>query len=136
MGYSVDWLIKDRLILLNTSGDISIEEIEAIDRDIIQLLEAGQAPVHILADMKELGKFPFDLISMRRAATYLNHPKLGLIMAYGVSRIAASFAQLLTQLAGVRLRFSRDYAEAVTSLAAEDAHIKALLESGKLPAEK
>jgi len=70
---------------------------------------------------------------VRRAATYLQHPKLGLIVAYGVSRIASSFSQMLTQIAGVKLRFARNHDEAVQLLMAEDAEIKALIEANDLP---
>ncbi|MDW8299511.1 MAG: hypothetical protein RML95_09250 [Anaerolineae bacterium] len=86
-----------------------------------------------MLDLKELGKFPFDLLSGRRAATYLEEPNLGWIMAYGTSRLASSFAQLLTSLAGVKMRFVRDYVHAINFLAAEDARIKALLDAGELP---
>ncbi len=131
----IDWLIKDRLILLQISGDISFEDIEGINAKLTELIRAGEPPVHMLADLKELGRFPFDLVGMRRAAGYLEEPNLGLIMAYGASSLASSFAQLMTSLAGVRMRFVRSYTQAIQMLAAEDARIKALLEAGKIPAE-
>lgn len=134
--YVIDWLIKDRLILLQVSGDITFEDIESINAKLTELIHTGEPPVHMLADLKELGRFPFDLVGMRRAATYLEDPNLGLIMAYGTSSLASSFAQLLTSIAGVRMRFVRNYAQAIQVLAAEDARIEALLEAGKIPVER
>jgi hypothetical protein len=133
MPYNVDWLIKDRLILAVISSDLTLEDIAAFNQSVTALLDAGHAPIYMLADVKDLGKFPFDLISVRRASTYLQHPKLGLVMAYGASRIASSFAQLLTQIAGVKLRFVQSYADALKHLMAEDAEIKALVEANDLP---
>lgn len=134
--YVIDWLIKDRLILLQVSGDITFEDIESINAKLTELIHTGEPPVHMLADLKELGRFPFDLVGMRRATTYLEDPNLGLIMAYGTSSLASSFAQLLTSIAGVRMRFVRNYAQAIQVLAAEDARIEALLEAGKIPVER
>lgn len=134
--YIVDWLIKDRLILLQINGDVALEDIEKINAELITLIRAGQPPVHMLADLKELGRFPFDLIGVRRAATYFEEPNLGLIMAYGTSSLASSFSQLLTSIAGVRMRFVRNYTQALQALASEDAHIKALLAEGKIPLER
>ena len=54
-------------------------------------------------------------------------------MAYGAARIASSFAQMLTQIAGVKLRFVQSHTDALKHLMAEDAEIKALVEEGKLP---
>ncbi|MFQ3534269.1 MAG: hypothetical protein SNJ58_00190 [Aggregatilineales bacterium] len=136
MPHNIDWLIKDHVILLHISGDLLLEEIEAINTELTELLQAGKPPVHLVADVKELGKFPFDLISVRRASTYMQEPNLGMIAVYGTSRIAASFAQLLTSLAGVRMRFVRDYSEALRALAPEDARIKALMDDGKVPTER
>lgn len=136
MPYTVEWLIKDHLILLYANGDIPIEGVEAINAEILNLLDEGKPPVHVFADVKDLSRFPFDLVSVRRAMSYFQHPNVGLIMAYGTSRLAASFAQLLTSIAGVRLRFVRDYNEAIRVLAAEDVRIKALLDEGKVPAER
>jgi len=133
MPHNVEWLIKDRLILAVISGDMPLEDIAAFNQSVTALLDAGRSPIYMLADVKDLGKFPFDLISVRRASTYLQHPKLGLVMAYGASRIASSFAQLLTQIAGVKLRFVQSYTDALKHLMAEDAEIKALVEANDLP---
>jgi hypothetical protein len=133
MAYSVDWLIKDRLIFVSISGDITLEDVAALNESITALLDAGQAPIHMLADIKDMGKFPFDLISMQRTSTYLKHPKLGLVMMYGASRIASSFAQMITQIAGIKLRVVQSYTDALKHLMEEDAEIKALVEEGKVP---
>jgi N-acyl-L-homoserine lactone synthetase len=136
MSYIVDWLVKDHLILVQVSGNLPLEDVEIINAKLTELLRAGQPPVHMLADLKELGRFPFDLISMRRASTYLQEPNLGLIMAYGASSLASSFAQLLTSIVGVKMRFVRSYEQALQALAAEDSRIKALLDEGKIPPER
>jgi hypothetical protein len=120
-------------MIVQISGDITLEDIAEINDEIVALLYAGRAPIHMVTDLKHLGKFPFDLIGVRRAATYLQHPKLGLSVAYGVARLASSFAQLLTQIAGVKLRFVQSYADALKHLMAEDAEIKALVEANDLP---
>jgi hypothetical protein len=133
MPHKIHWLIPNRLMIVQISGDIAIEDIAEINAEIVALLDAGRAPIHIITDLKHLGKFPFDLIGVRRAATYLQHPKLGLIVAYGVARLASSFAQMLTQIAGVQLQFAHDRSEALQLLMAEDAEIKTLIETSDLP---
>lgn len=128
MPHIVNWLIENCLVLIKVSGDVSVEDAEVINAEVVALLRAGEPPVHVLSDLTELRKFPFDLIGMRRALSYLQEPNLGWVMAYGPSSIASSFARLLTSLVRVRLRFVRDQADALNVLAGMDARIKALIE--------
>ncbi len=133
MPHKIQWLVPDRVIIAQISGDIAIEEVTEINREFTALLDAGRAPIYIINDLRHLGKFPFDLIGVRRATTFFRHPKLGLVVAYGAMRPASVFSQVLTQIAGVKLRFARNHDEAVQLLMAEDAEIKALIEAGDLP---
>lgn len=137
LNYSIDWLVKNQVIFLwvsgDISGDVSAAFFEQMNAKVVELLRAGEPPVHVLIDAQELGKFPFDLLSGRHLATYLEEPNLGLITMYGASRLASSFGQLLTSIAGVQMHLMRDYAHAIHVLAAKDPRLRVLLSSGELP---
>lgn len=132
MPHTVEWLIQGRIIAVQVNGNITLQDVADIDQKTIALLDSAQTTVHIIADLEALGKFPFDVIGMRRTATYLQHPQLGLIVAYGTSYIASTFAQLLTQLAGVRLHFARNRDEALKRLMAEDAALTTPIKQHRL----
>jgi hypothetical protein len=131
----VNWLIEDQVIISHIVGDISLDEIKRASEEISALIDTGTEKVHLFVDVKALGRFPFDLIGLRKTAVYLQNPKLGYIAVYGASRMAGNFAQMLISLSGVQARFVRDYAEALNYLAQHDPHLKAALEAGTLPTE-
>jgi hypothetical protein len=135
MPQNSSWLIEKQVIIAYVIGDITVEEMQAADGEVAARLSEGEPPVHILADIKEMGRFPFDLIGLRKTTNYLKHPNLGHIAVYGASRMASSFAQMLMSLAGVKTRFVRDYTDALNYLAQHDPRIKAALEAGTIPAE-
>ncbi len=129
------WLIEKQVLIAYVIGDITMEEMRASDAEITAFISSGTPPVHLLADIKDMGKFPFDLIGLRKTTTYLQHPNMGHIAVYGASRMASSFAQMVMSLAGVKARFVRDYTEAIHYLASVDPRIKEALEAGTIPAE-
>lgn len=129
------WLIEKQVIIAYVIGDTTIEEMQASDRALDALVSAGTPPVHILADIKDMGRFPLDLIGLRKTTTYLQHPNMGHIAVYGASRMASSFTQMLASLAGVKVRFVHNYTEAINYLASVDPRIKEALEAGAIPAE-
>lgn len=132
MPYAISWLIERYVIFSRTIGDIAYEDLKGYNAAIVALLDQGEAPVHVVRDVSQQGDFPFDPIAVRRALTYLGHPKLGLIVAYGTARKSSVFGRLLTSLAGVRMRFVRDHADALSALTAEDARLKALIADDNL----
>ncbi|MFQ3534268.1 MAG: hypothetical protein SNJ58_00185 [Aggregatilineales bacterium] len=127
MPYTISWLVEKYVILSRTIGDIAYEDLEGYNAAILALLDDGEAPVHLVRDVSQQGDFPFDPIAVRRALTYLHHAKLGLIVAYGTARKSSIFGKLLTSLAGVRMRFVRDHADALRVLAAEDVRLRVLI---------
>lgn len=130
--YTIEWLIEDTVIFLRLSGDLSLADARAIDAELARLTRAGKPPVHTVADLSELGKFPFDLISTVQINTHAKEPNIGWIVAYGSpSRFANTFAQLLAKVARVKFRFAHDKDEALRVLCAEDARLKALIETSK-----
>jgi hypothetical protein len=135
MQQNIAWLIEKQIIILHVTGDVALEEMQVADAEINAHLTAGDPPVHMLVDIKEMGKFPFDLIGLRKTTNYLQHPNLGHITVYGASRMASSFAQMIVSLAGVKARFVRDYTDALNYLAQHDPRIKAALEAGTIPTE-
>ncbi|MCE7948192.1 MAG: STAS/SEC14 domain-containing protein [Chloroflexi bacterium CFX4] len=135
MPQNIAWLIEKQIIIIYATGDVTLEEMQANDAEMAAYLAAGDPPVHMLADIKDLGRFPFDLIGLRKTTTYLQHPNLGHIAVYGASRMASSFAQMIVSLAGVKARFVRDYVDAINYLAQHDPRIKEALEAGTIPKE-
>ncbi|MCS6873047.1 MAG: hypothetical protein NZ571_16510, partial [Anaerolineae bacterium] len=89
--HDIHWLIEGVLIFSRTSGDGSIEEMGAIDARLLELIRVGTPPVHILSDLSNLGRMPFDVVGMQRSLKHMKDPNLGLIVVYGTTRLAANF---------------------------------------------
>ena len=53
MDYSIEWLIPQRLILFKLWGKISLDESRLINETFGKMIEAGEAPVHIIGEVGE-----------------------------------------------------------------------------------
>ncbi|MCE7948194.1 MAG: hypothetical protein DYG88_12270 [Chloroflexi bacterium CFX4] len=131
----VKWLVDDIVIFSQAIGDLDAADIQATDAKIQSILERGTPPVHVLTDARQVGKFPLDLVGLRRMVNSLRNPRLGYTVIYGAPQLAANFGQMLMRLAGVRGQFVRDYDAAISFLAAQDERIKQRLAAGQIPTE-
>ncbi len=131
----VRWLIEDFVIFSQAIGDLVAVDIQTTDAEIQAMIERGTPPVHVLTDASRVGKFPLDLVGLRRMVNSLRNPKLGYTVTYGAPPIAASFGQMLIRLAGVRGQFVRDYEAAISFLAAHDERVKQQLAAGLFPTQ-
>ena len=128
----VRWLVDDFIIFSQAIGVLSVADIQATDAEIQAMVERGTPPVHILTDASRVGKFPPDLIGLRRMVNSLHNPELGCTVTYGAPPVAANFGQMLIRLAGVRGQFMRDYEAAIRFLAEQDERVKQRLAAGLL----
>jgi hypothetical protein len=131
----VKWLVNDIVIFSQAIGDLSAADIQATDAEIQAMIERGTPPVHVLTDARQVGKFPLDLVGLRRMINSLRNPRLGYTVIYGAPQLAANFGQMLMRLANVQGQFVRDYDEALSFLAAKDERVKIRLAAGQLPTQ-
>jgi hypothetical protein len=78
MAVEISWHIEKRMILVDVDGNLSIEELEQMSKDIETLLDEGEAPVHIIFDLSHASPRPVKASEISKASQFLKHPKLGL----------------------------------------------------------
>ena len=123
--YVAGRIVHARLVQLN-----SIQDAQQIDQLIRQYLDSGNgALVHLLLDHNALVKPALSPQESQQHTTYLRHPMLGWVVAYGGSRQLGAYSKALHN--GTRFHRSPDLAHALRFLRDVDITLPDL-NSGKL----
>lgn len=122
MSYQTTWYpgYEGRIVLQKYGDVLTIEEIIASNDATLKLLHAGQAPVHIVADIRTVRQFPTRIGQLKDAANYLADPAAGWLTLVGGSTLMTSFATLVTRVTGTRFRTFHLPDEALDFLGRED----------------
>ncbi len=108
MPYKYNWYIKGHIVSAEVWGDQTLEELEASNADLIQLIEEYDNPkVHVIFNDEKLNSIPVSLLKMRQTLTYGTHPKLGWVVMTGdkENTIADFLMVMLAKL--IRARYIR-----------------------------
>src|SRR5687767_14970843 len=84
MPISTFWLLEQRIIGVRDYGDITLTELRQTNADVIAMLDAGSAPVHLLLDLTALRKFPTLISASANTMSFLHHPALGYVAVWGI----------------------------------------------------
>ena len=102
MSHTVEWLLSERVILVNLEGDLTIDDLEDFSNDIVSLLEEGQSPVHIMISDANVGKIPVQLNQVQKKLGFIRHPALGWLVAVGeVNPLINYIVPTIMKIAGV-----------------------------------
>ena len=74
---TVEWYIPNRVIYVRWSQTITLDEIHDINAQIIELLDQGDVPVHIVGDSSQVEHLQFLSHHFRRHKNFVEHPMLG-----------------------------------------------------------
>ncbi len=77
MNYKLEWHVPKRVIYVTVSGDVSLEELEQFNHYMIEYLEQGKAPVHLVSVGENIKRVPTNLMEIKKTITYLQHPNMG-----------------------------------------------------------
>src|SRR5690349_17122276 len=83
MTVSVTWKLEPRIIYVDFTGGVTIEEIEHASRTVVQYIRAGQAPVHVVADMIGVDHYPREFGRLVGAIPNLAENNLGKTILIG-----------------------------------------------------
>lgn len=122
MTCETSWYQEGRIILTTLSGDISAEELQANDTKLFEMLESSDETVHIMADIRNVGKFPTQLISIKRSSDlYLKHDHMGVFVVIGMNNPIARFlSNVISQMAHIKLTQVDDVDHAIDYLQKHD----------------
>lgn len=117
MPFEVNWEIERRVIWVSGFGNFDMDDARAINAGIINYLDAGTAPVHVLVDLSKVEQVPHDFIQLKNNQSYMEHPKTGWLIMFGADRMLTFLATLVTQMMRSKIRFLRTEEEARAFLA-------------------
>jgi hypothetical protein len=83
MSVNVTWKVERRIIYVDFSGTVSIEEIEKASSIVVPYIREGQAPVHVIADMVGVDYYPREFGRLVGAIPNLAEVNLGKTILIG-----------------------------------------------------
>ena len=126
MPFEITWYEKDRIVNARAVGNLSLEEIDAANRRIIELVNQGLSPVHLFIDVGSVGKVPTNLNQMKKSMEILNNPKMGWAILIGANPVARFLASVISQVMKIRFSIVSTMEEALTFLARQDTTLGSL----------
>jgi hypothetical protein len=106
MSYEISWYIPQRVLLIRLTGELGLNDVEAMALDIKTMLEQGTAPVHILLDDTLGGEPPKSLRELKTRMEAVKDTGVGWVVGIGeVNAVAKFLVPLLMKI--VRINFVR-----------------------------
>lgn len=121
MRNEINWLVKDKVVLIKVNGDVTVERVQDTSAQVIELLELTPSnAVHIMVDETNQGRMIRSLKLFSSAGEFIKHPKVKWLVVFGNEDPIANFlAATLAGLARVQYRRvatldeARDFVEKV-----------------------
>src|SRR5687768_12855119 len=125
MANEVKWLIVPRVGFFSMEGDISSTEFLRINNEVAALLEGGQAPIHLIADVSKMKMPPMDIQWIARK-TAVRDEKVGIVIAVGANGLLKFIAQMVKNLTKSNIHMVDSMEEAYELLEKLDASLPKL----------
>jgi len=103
------WYIPNRVVYLNLSGDISMDDAIDMGKTNLDFLNAGEPPVHFIIDATEIGSAPLRLSLATEASSWVKHDNIGWVVIVGMS----GFPKFLLTVIHNTLRFKMGNANSI-----------------------
>lgn len=91
-------IIDDRILLVDSSGVVTLETLLHINEAILLSLAHTQEPLHIIYNDVNMSGFGTDINTLTRASSYLMHPKMGICVAMRSTNLVAFMRRLTCKL--------------------------------------
>lgn len=131
MSYSITWLVEKRVIHVKLENEVTIDEAERINQQLLEFFDAGAPPlVHMICDTSRMSRFPTNLGLLNDvSSTYMKHRLLGWVIVIGSNPMARFIGSIITQVFRVRFRMVPSFPAAVDFLAEVDSTVTGILGS-------
>jgi len=120
MPYEVTWRQEKRILFQRFYGDIDLEMSAALSERMWRLLDEGVAPVHLIADTSEMGKFPTNIAKLHHIASFLSHPSLGWSVLIGASSRVNFMVTAVGHMTSLRMVHRTTMIDAIEFLRTQD----------------
>jgi hypothetical protein len=113
--YTTEWFIPNRVIYLQIEGFVSGEEIYGMNDALNEKINAGTSPVYIVADVTgvEVGLYK---VSDLKAYTYLNNPKLAMVLGVTGNKLIGLLVSLLVNITANKVKLTSSFDKVLEEL--------------------
>jgi hypothetical protein len=122
----IKWLQPSKVILAYSEDSQSLEDVRLNNLEINALLDAGQAPVHLVFQAVNLKSSPTNIQELKNSLDFLRHPNLGWIISVGSNPILNFVSGIVTNLFKINLRQAKSVEDALELLKTLDKSLVAL----------
>lgn len=98
MSFTSSWLVDNRVLLLQVWGEREPQEMQNISDSLIEALQNGSSPVHVVADLRYATSHPPKLQETQDALSILQEPKLGWVVLITNNRTLNFVGDVVSQL--------------------------------------
>ncbi len=124
MPIEMSWYVQDRVILLKFIGDITVEDMQEISANYIDMVDTAEGDwlIHALHDADQMESLPRAIKdTVNNARDAFKHPRSGWTVAYNIRKpVLKLFGNMATGMLRVRYRIFNTRAEALAFLQETD----------------
>jgi hypothetical protein len=121
MPIHVTWLYNLRVILAEDIGVITLPELKQANAQVLNLLNQGVAPVHLIIDVSALEQYPRTPSTLSEALSFSEHPHLGKVVICGFhNQLLRVVLSVLSRLLSVEPHFSSSVQDSMVYIASRD----------------
>jgi transcriptional regulator with PAS, ATPase and Fis domain len=118
MPYTVDWLVKNHVILLVAEGNFTIEEYEEFSQRVVdEFLHSIDDSVYIIAEFSKVTQHSSNINRISKATNQFmrgGHRTAAVVVTQ--SRLMGFIASTVTKLGGAEVYIAATYSDALKSL--------------------
>jgi len=130
MALDVKWLLHSKIIQVNISDNISVDDVTHLSNSILAFFEQSDSPlIHILVKKEGSGTLPKSLTSVIEGTKFLRHEQMGWFIIYGnmeKEKIAVFFSTVITGVTKARHRRYDTLKESLAFLTSVDSSLPPL----------
>ena len=126
MPIEVSWFVPGRVVLARGYGIVTRDENTESDRLVMQYIDRGTPPVHVIIDVTPVDDFPMYTAQeeIQKSREFLKHQQLGWGILCGTSNPVVRFlVSIVTRISRVNFRMFENYDEALQFLKEHDQSI-------------
>lgn len=126
MEYRFEWHVPRRVLLLTVSGDVSLRDLERFNHSMIDNLEQGIGPVHLVSIGHNIQRVPTNLMLIKETVTFLQHPNMGWIVVVQekANPLTGFIVSVASQATGMKMRQVKTLVDGIETLRRLDQSIE------------
>jgi hypothetical protein len=127
MPYDMSWYLEKRIVFINFHETMQLDEMPSMFEALEDFRQAGEDPVHIIADVSRMERFPMAISEVGQLAPLMD--TFGVCVIYGVSQPLLQFVlKVVAKVIKLELRVAETLELALISIGRLDPTLSHLAE--------